>query len=211
MKKQIQFLAVTVLAFGLSACGGNDDVPVQTTYQVPPAPTSGAFSDVTRRAVEQLQHTYGNIQTLQSTVLGNQTLPQGTHSWQTVYDRLAQAARDCAYCQYSGWGGYSHQGGLSNIDMNKFKNYLNMSIIDNTDVRYERDPSFTYSMAHTVDTLLSVMSQSFGYMSNYWGYSSYPVYSYSPYYYGYPQNSLSVGVGFSNGNLSIGAGGNWNF
>lgn len=204
MKKQINFLAVSALVLGLSACGGNDQVPVQQNYQLPNQPTNQTFNDVSRQAVANLQNVFGNITTNRSTVMGNQTLPQGTHSWQAVYDRLSQAARDCSYCQYGGsWGGnYSHTGGLSNIDMNRLRDYLKMNIIDDTDVRYERDPGLIYSMAHTVDTLLSIMNQSYGYMSNYWGFSGWPVYQGG--YYG--NEGLSVGVSYSNGNLGFGIG-----
>ncbi len=205
MKKQIQFLTVSALVLGLSACGGNDQPvpPPQTNYQIPNQPNSGAFNNVNKQAVANLQKVFGNITTNRSTVLGNQTLPQGTHSWQTVYNKLEAAAKACTYCQQNNyWGGYSYTGGMSNIDMNAFREYLKMEIIDNTDVKYANDPSFTYSMAHTVDQLLSIMNQSYGYMANYWGYSGYPTYSYPT--YGYPQNGLSVGVGYSGGNLNFG-------
>lgn len=222
MKKLNNVLAVSVLAFGLVACGGDDIQPTQPIHNnngvhVPNTPISGFGDDAHRRMIEDLQFQFGNIKTDRQSRIGNQTLSRGTHSWQTVYNKIKAAAQNCvqvnAACDTRmGWGQYNTVGGLSNVNFAVFIDYLEMDRIDDTEVQYARYPHAVYTLAHAVEILVSYMSSSFNAAWNSWGFagSYYPGYYMGGNYYG--GDHLNIGFGYNgNGNWGISLGGGINF
>ncbi|MEO5668080.1 MAG: hypothetical protein ABIR96_08475 [Bdellovibrionota bacterium] len=216
MKKQTLFI-MTALVIGLTACGGNDNKVVgnnNTTYRpgdrytIPTNPSSGTFSSTEDWMVSQFQAIYGNVKTDHSAIFGTTTLAVGSYSWQTILDRVKTAATACGNsCQLPTYGYNQYLSPLARINFNQLRAYLNFSALSNVGVQYANDPGYSgYSLAHSVDQVLSILSQSYGQMINqYYGYGSY--YTYNPWYSG---SGMNLGVNSSGGQgLSISVGGNF--
>jgi hypothetical protein len=218
MKKQNLFI-MTALVIGLTACGGNDDQPVANPnpytpgsyYPIPSNPSSGSFQNTEQWMVAQLQAIYGNVTTSGHAILGSTTLPVGTHSWQTILDRVKTAAQSCGnYCQIQSYGyNYSYLSPLARTDFNRLRSYLNFAALSNVGVRYANDPGYQgYSLAHSMDQVLNILSQSYGQMFNNWyGYGYYPV-SYTPWYSG---SGMIAGLNYGSSGLQISVGGSFNW
>jgi hypothetical protein len=222
MKTQNLFI-MTALMAGLMACGSNDDAanpyPYQPgdNYNFSNNLNSGAFTNSEEWMVSQLQHYYGNVTVHGSVVLGNNTLPAGTHSWQTVMARIKQSADHFTNCRINtGFNQYQHIPTIARTDMTCLRSSLRNIAgqnLQNIQANYARDPSFNYNMLHTIDQLLSILSSSYSHMYQSWGYS-YPI-NYQPIYWpgvwGH-QNGAYLGVNYNSGSgLQIGGGFNWNF
>lgn len=217
--KQTNFIALTVMAFGLAACGGDDPQPVvqnPNVQQLPNTPGNGFGSDAGRNIVQGLQRQYGNIRTSADGNIGSRTLKAGTHSWQKLYNIVEKEGQDCIRQRNScsidfNWGGQLRTvGGLSNINSAVFIDYLRLEQAQYVDVIFTNN---TYqgqirTLAFAVDLIVKLLNDTFVGASNYWSYNTpswntgyyYP--TYQPHYY-YPQNGLNVGVGFSNGNFGL--------
>jgi hypothetical protein len=196
------FFILSALVMGLTACGSNDDnvghQPPMEHYPIPKNPSSGNFQSAEQAMISQLQAMYGNVTTNKHAILGTTTLPQGTHNWKSIYDRVRTAAESCGhYCQIQGYGGYSYYSPMSRIDFNRLRQYLNFNALSNVAVKYANDPGFHgYSLAHTIDQVLRVLSGTYSHMySNWFGYGYYPI-VYTPWYSG---SGLSANVYYSSG------------
>ena len=215
MKKPNLFI-MTALVIGLAACGGDDEVAPKVDhdyrpgdhYPIPSEPTSTSFENTEQWMIAQLQAFYGNVRTSDHAILGTTTLPAGTHKWNTILDRVKKAATGCGnYCQLPNYGYNSYLSPLARIDFNRLRAYLNFAALRNVEVSYANDPGFRgYSLAHSIDQVLSILSQSYGQMVTQWyGQGSYPVYS--PWYTG---SGMNLGVSYNSGyGLSIGFGGSF--
>ena len=217
MKKHNLFI-MTALVIGLTACGGNDDEVVAEPqpyepgdyYPIPSEPTSGTFQSTEQWMISQLQGVYGNVKTDGHAILGTTTLPVGTHSWQTILDRVRTAAQGCGnYCRINSYNSYSYLSPLARIDYNRLRNYLNLEALDEVGVRYANDPGYGhYSLAHTIDQVLNVLSSSYSQMYSNYGYGGgYGYGYYQPWYQG---SGMNLGVGYSSGiGLGISFSGSW--
>lgn len=215
--KKTNLLLMTALVVGLAACGGDDEAaaPVPYTpgsyYPIPQDPSAGAFASTEQWMIANLQGMFGNLTTNKNAILGNQTLPTGTHSWQTLLDIVKAAAENCGnYCQiqtygYGSYSPYDYYSPLARTDFNRLRNYLNFSALRNVTVRYANDPGYSgYSLAHSVDQILKILQSSYSQMFTQWyGQGYYPV-QYQPWYSG---SGLSLGLNYnSNYGLQLGFG-----
>ncbi len=210
MKKQNLFI-LTALVMGLTACGSNDEPvrhPPAQPREIPSNPSASGFRSTEQWMVSQLQSLYGDVKTNKTAILGTTTLPAGTHKWQTIFDRVRTAAEQCgSYCQIPSFMGYSYLSPMARIDMNRLRNYLNFNALSNVAVTYRNDPGFAgYSLAHTIDQVLNVLSQGYGQMfSSWYGYGFYPI-VYTPWYSG---SGLNAYLNYGSGGLQVFVGGSF--
>gem|GEM_PF-5606516 len=216
MKTSNLFL-MTGLLVGLVACGGNDEAAQNQTYynpndvyNVPNNPNNHNYQDTDQWMVQQLQGIYGNITVLSSAPALNLNSNQSI-SWKSLYDKLVQRANQSGCQTYSS---DTSSSVLARMNLTCLRRYLNSNTfakdLSSTRVRYNNDPGYSgYTLAHTVDQILSTFYSSYNYMYGSWsgyGYGYYP-YTYTRYYGG----GINVGVGYSSGGgLSIRVGGSFN-
>lgn len=217
--KKINLVALSVMAFGLAACGGDDNnqkpvVRNPNVHPVPQQPTNNFGGSAAERLVQDLQRQFGNIKTSANGQIGSRNLPAGNHTWQKLYNIIEAEARECMQQRNScsidyNWGGYRTIGGLSNLNPNVFRDFLRMEQIQYVDVIYSHHghSGAIYTLAHSVEQILVSLNSTYAGAANYWSYNTpgwntgyyYP--TYQPYYYA--PNGLNVGVGFNNGNFGL--------